>query len=1129
MTIGHKIATIRKSKKMTQKKLSVLASVDYNTLRKIETGKTKNPSYEFLQQIADALSVPFESLISIQKPNIQGSSSLPLLGLSPEEFETLILWIVKEHPNFDKTTVQHYAGRGDKQRDVIAKRNVDDGSFEKYTLFQAKRYQSIDFSTLKTELGGIKKHFFDQDNLVTPIDRIVFCIASTVSASVKDKTKDFALKNNLPEPIFWDAALLNALCEPNKAIMNKFFGGHAEEIKAKIETLQEQTETNKEDVIREIQKGRQIEKKNQDILRDINAKVISVTSADDAEMQRARRLIAEREYRSAKEILLILKEKIENSNDTVRLKKLYNNLGLCFSKSADSDEINKGIEYLNKALDIDNNFGIPKSNLIQIFLNNGIEDKYPRALDLAKELYDSELQNLEYLALYIHALHANSKKDDAKKHLSEFDDLEEKISKSESLCVASILIYFDPEKGDMNKAIELVDIGLKHFSDSVPLNRLKGSALMYEAEKSGFDHLGADALPIFKNLKLVSDAVSYFDKALSLSKEGEWSPFMLNQIKLYRYNTLALLNKGRVKELSHLENLEKEIKEHLLSEDEKRNKLLVDISIKLFQKNFIEAYKLSQKFIEIYNCAYKEVKKIASNFLQHASPEYSIKILAPLIDEAKENEDFEYWALLSQCYILLGDKNSALRIMNEAKSFFSSRDSKIYNKLLSHYGALAARYRDNSESDRLVKSLMELQEKLPDESIMVPVKAIEDDGSLSDEIKNFFETAKANFEQKRELFKTNAVPVYFLTIDGMFNRSFPEVTELPRSNYDFEFVLPYNALDENFVTKVQNNFQKADIFVLDYSALLNFARTEQLGIFDALGKKVVASEHLLDTVQRDLIISENPSLRVAWNFLRSDAIELFTHRDVSSDSLPEKMKTFFEEKIDCLWLTQEIDYCVKEDAVLVTDDLRLLNYLYSSEVSGKAVNSFIFFQESFNLGLLDKKQYSSVLGELADFFYHFIPFNGEDLLNIILDDSMKIESQKIGWRSFKNKIGEFKISRRAYHLLNQVRLPGSEFVSFLVVSLDFLRRLTNLGVLEEEKIQWVLFLTNFYSDIVYEDKLKSQPDLIKLFLEFVVNSWILLVKLLPSDSIGDILKSAEEIKNNDLRFKILKSLEWIQN
>jgi transcriptional regulator with XRE-family HTH domain len=70
LQIGGRIKIIRNSQGMTQFDLAKLAGVDYNTLRKVETGKTINPSVIFCAKIANALNVPISSIIFIENPNV---------------------------------------------------------------------------------------------------------------------------------------------------------------------------------------------------------------------------------------------------------------------------------------------------------------------------------------------------------------------------------------------------------------------------------------------------------------------------------------------------------------------------------------------------------------------------------------------------------------------------------------------------------------------------------------------------------------------------------------------------------------------------------------------------------------------------------------------------------------------------------------------------------------------------------------------------------------------------------------------------------------------------------------------------------------------------------------------------
>lgn len=1095
MSIGKRIAEIRKSKKITQQELSSKSGVDYNTLRKIETEKTKNPSPEFIEKIANVLGIEAARLLADPRPNIQGGDILPFDELSPERFEQLVVWILEMHDGFDE--IETYGGRGDKKRDILAKKVIGGKKAEKATLFQVKRYQKTDSTMLINELVGIKKYFFDIPNPSTPIDSIIFCLADSPSPTIKDKVKDYAFSNSLPEPLFWEARDLDVLCKKQPQIINEFFGGHFEEIKESIASLDDKADDIKTTLER------------------IESCVISVTPADDAEMQWARRLIADEKYSEAEEILLSLRKIIEKGGDNERLKKLYNNLGLCFSRTQSTD-MTKSIEMLKKALSIDETFVAPKQNLVGIIINSAIKEEYNYALKLGKELIDTDKKNPEYISLYLHALSANDKLKEAVGLIEENGGLREEIDKNENLSVSVVFIYLRLE--DTKNAAYYVDKGLKNFPESVRLNRFKGSILMEEAKMRGIGYLDHKLLPFFPELDLVEEAVKYFEKALSFAENSSQPNYIKDQLRFHVYTTRALLHEGKEKNFKILQKIEEDIVEENLSQDEKRNKTIVEISLKLSERKFQDAYNLVQNFIRNYNLKYEDVILMAKKFLWHGSPEFVIKLISPLIDEAKENKDFEYWALMSTCFALIGDKNSSLRVMNEAKSYFLSNDQAVYKRLLSHYGGIVGRYRDNGESDRLMHNMFELQRIVPEETILTPIKAIDDDGQISTEFQEIIKNAKNAFEKKREIFKSNPIPVYFLTNEKIFGRSLPEVIEIPRDNYDFAFTLPYNTLDKDFLERQKKHFQESDVFVLDYSALLNFARTGQLGLFRALGKRAVISESLLFKVQNDLMSCEMQALREAWNFIRSDEVELIPFREVKPESF-EKMKEFLDQ-----WLIQEMDYCVKEEAILLTDDLRLLHYVHSLEVGGKAVNSFIFFQEGLNLGAIDKRQFSLVLAELADIFYQFIPYNGEDLSNIVSDDNLSVRGQSIGWLKFPMATGEFKISRRVYHLLNQIKLPGSDATSFLSVCSDFITRLVRQGIPEEEKVDWVVFLTNFFDEYVSQDNFKVDYELAKSHLGLIVDLWLILSKALPLGSRGLIFSEAEGIKNEKLKRGIINSL-----
>jgi len=60
--LSENIKKLRKQKKLSQDKLARLADIPYNTLIKIESGRSSNPTLETLTKIADALGVSLDEL-----------------------------------------------------------------------------------------------------------------------------------------------------------------------------------------------------------------------------------------------------------------------------------------------------------------------------------------------------------------------------------------------------------------------------------------------------------------------------------------------------------------------------------------------------------------------------------------------------------------------------------------------------------------------------------------------------------------------------------------------------------------------------------------------------------------------------------------------------------------------------------------------------------------------------------------------------------------------------------------------------------------------------------------------------------------------------------------------------------
>jgi transcriptional regulator with XRE-family HTH domain len=60
--LATNIKKLRKRKKLSQDQLARIADIPYNTLIKIESGRSDNPTFENLSKLADALDVSLDEL-----------------------------------------------------------------------------------------------------------------------------------------------------------------------------------------------------------------------------------------------------------------------------------------------------------------------------------------------------------------------------------------------------------------------------------------------------------------------------------------------------------------------------------------------------------------------------------------------------------------------------------------------------------------------------------------------------------------------------------------------------------------------------------------------------------------------------------------------------------------------------------------------------------------------------------------------------------------------------------------------------------------------------------------------------------------------------------------------------------
>jgi hypothetical protein len=141
--------------------------------------------------------------------------TLDFNALSYDKFEELCFWLVEDSGEYDK--VEYYGGAGDKKRDVIGYSFDDEQDY-----FQCKRYDNPSYGVLKEEIDGMISHI--QAGEIKKPRRIYFVLSSAASPDAKDRSKQYASDNDLPEPTFWEPVILDKKIKKNPDALANFFG-----------------------------------------------------------------------------------------------------------------------------------------------------------------------------------------------------------------------------------------------------------------------------------------------------------------------------------------------------------------------------------------------------------------------------------------------------------------------------------------------------------------------------------------------------------------------------------------------------------------------------------------------------------------------------------------------------------------------------------------------------------------------------------------------------------------------------------------------------------------------------------------------------------------------------------------
>jgi len=761
------------------------------------------------------------------------------------------------------------------------------------------------------------------------------------------------------------------------------------------------------------------------------------SSGINIQIGEAVKLIDERQLQLARNKLFELLGMVKGQDNLPKkeLVRIYNNLGVCFNNPKEKGgDYDQAIKFFLLALEHDGSFAKAKVNLSAAYLNqNGIRNA-KRAYDISKDLWDLNSKGLVqdislplkttilFSTYYYKGIDAALKLIESDSRFISAADINDTI-----LCQMASLYL---EKGNFEKALELSEKAIKIDKNSFHAATFKGLTLVSLAQATA-KHAYYQLVPQIDDFSKIESALEALKTAKSLFVDG-CDEQLLQEVMLAIAACHLWLNRVNEDGFMQARNI---LKDELLAIEHKKLLSVLDFAALLKNKEYSAALRIFVTHKDFNGYSPQEKERVAVIFLLAGAPEQAEEIFKMLEVDERITKDSQFWLSRSASAILLDDKNMAIHYTEKARAL--ARETQDLKRALSHYGAVMLRYADLGEVDRLMTGLFEYDAKFPEDKALQSIKALDEAGQLSQEMKDILQKQKKWFENIRTAFADQ--PIVSYTLEKVLKRPYVEVISTGMLNRDIGFVAQFNLCGEDFYQTLRNNFHRSRVLVFDYSALLNIAKMGLLGLLEKLDRRILISRKLYLKIQNELLMVENKELRSLWNYVRkSRKIEVEEFSDKAIDA--DQFKKLFDP-----WLVETLLLAKKEDAILVSDDLRLLEVAKIPGVQGS--NTLVFLKKWKEEKNIDEKMYAESLGDYAERLYRFISYTGDDLFRIVMED-------------------KGKITLRTYFLVNEVFSPGAETKSFTTVFLKFIFLIWKTGLTAEEKCDWLILFTKIFDRIV---------------------------------------------------------------
>lgn len=1017
-SIGQNLKAIRLKLGITQEELAKVSGVNYNTIIKIESNKTKKPTPEVLTKLASACNVDINEMIDTnkrltQKPVVYGEERLAFDKLKDEDFERLCFEIVRgEYP---KLSLERWGGSGDGGKDL---RVINDDKVFYYQCKGGKTPPSL--SDYKVEIDKIKNDSKKYIKRGLLLGGISFYISTSISPTRKNQVEDYVFNElGLKHVEFQTEFELNSKVRRDKKLQDNHFSiKNLAKIENVINKIDKNTSSHSQ-ILERIDKSFELDS-NRLLLKSSN-------------------LIHNGLYEEAKVELLKNLDKAKNQGDKKIIAKILHNIGICYGLLGDGNEIEESIRYFKEALEYDNSLLNPKINILYSELK-GDKQAQTNALTEINQLwrnisnYKSNEQS--YITnIYLSAIYTSSGCDSL---LSKLKGKKSKLKKyiTNNIDAKFFIAQIYLEKEMTEKAFIVIEEILQiNYSPDILL--LKAKALMQKVQLEELDNPNAILPRVKETAQYLGEVEKTAEEILKL-KDIQKKHNIFEQTKLIL--SIILLWKRDTKTLNKL--TKQPIRQEFIDEHDKRTLLAARIGQNLLSRDYKKAYQTIEELEDWKSIPIGNKFELLSLFIEYGSVNEAQKILNRLKIEYKNESPILLELAFTETVIsiLLNDKvgsiNSALSAIELAKKARPD-DKELVSRAISNYGAVAERYASENEGDRLFDSMNKLQELNPDKKILWPIQALDASRNITAEFSNILEEQKNWYQNLRETFLSYPVPFYMLSSKRFLNRNLIRIIS---AQNDPEFRIQFNDPTDESKKLSLLYYEESDQIILDYLILLDLSKSNLLRELYNIDKKFIVTRSLFKKIQDDLLEFESIDLRNVWEFLKSnDVIEISDQNNTINNKNISKI--FKNEQ----WLIDTIGLAKEKNSLFLTNDLRLSILLKNEKI--KTSNIFSLIDELTQKNRIDEKIYASILGKLAERIYTFISYTANDLFYIVSED-------------------DYKITLRSYHLVNEMLISGAHVDSFMNVFNAFIFRLMNSGILIEDQYKWIELVNDKYFEVL---------------------------------------------------------------